>query len=415
MRILAVALADRAQRFVKGYPPKGAWFFLTPNLDISRLAQVARDSDSLSYLDLRVAPLEVNGNSGLVIVHVDFGQSEAAREAGLLASGKGLPCLFFGPEVTARQSDHQELPGGLVIGDIVSAWPALRQDAMERRLQPVYRAPTRPEYCPPLRPFGRWPEMNTTAQATRFIVGCHCSPAFAAWCRDRLYYGSERLRRRGDEVVGEILSMPGKNIALLDDDVAADPGYYEEVFRHVRHFRRYWTVRAGPDIFRYPRFIRLLAKSGVRMVFLNEDFLDGHIESAARDGRRLRELYRCVKTLQSSRMLVGARVPIRFNPEEPPDFEPLVDCLRRIDVDLVEPRFLVPDGHGGWRPQRFSYRPMLTNREPGWLSNRFYAMSSIINRLVRRPRRTGFYTTARYLLPYSLAYREDFLEGLPGD
>ena len=346
---------------------------------------------------------------------MDFGQTEAALETAHLLENRGLPHLLFGPQVTAWNDSPPAPLRGRVIGDIVNAWPAIRRDALAGGLRNAYRAPTRPCYHPPLRPFGRWPEMNTTVQATRFIVGCDCSPGFAPWCRERLYYGAERLLRDPAEVVGEILSMPGKNIALLDDDVSAEPDYYEEMFRHTRNYRRYWTVRAGPGLFCRPRLIRLLAKSGVRLVFLNEDFLDGRLNPAATDRRRLRSLYRCVKSLQSARMLVGARVPVRFDPACPPDFEPLVSVLRRIDVDFIEPRFFVPDGRGGWQPRRFSYRPMLTSREPGWLANRFYAMSSILNRLGRRPRRTGFYTTARYLLPYSMAYRQDLLEGLPGD
>jgi hypothetical protein len=40
-------------------------------------------------------------------------------------------------------------------------------------------------------------------------------------------------------------------------------------------------------------------------------------------------------------------------------------------------------------------------------------METIADRMIRRPRRVGFFTTAVYLLPYSAAYRQSFLEGLP--
>jgi hypothetical protein len=56
---------------------------------------------------------------------------------------------------------------------------------------------------------------------------------------------------------------------------------------------------------------------------------------------------------------------------------------------------------------------MVTPTEPAWLKNRFYSMETMIDRLVRRPRRVGVFTTAVYLLPYSAAYRQSFLEGLP--
>lgn len=414
MRTLAVALTDETRRFERGYPPKGAWLFLTPNIEISRLAQLAADDDILTYLDLRTAPLEFEGAPQLVLLHVDFEQEAVARDAVRELARRKLPGLCFGPQVTAWAENPPEWLPNRVIGDIAQVWPAIRSDTLAGGLRPCYRASNRPLYHPPRRPFGRWPEMNTLIQTMRFAVGCCCPAAVAPWCPDRLYYGSNRLLRRRDEIIGEILSLPGKRIRLLDEDVAAEPDYYEDIFRHAWNYRRQWTVQAGAGLFRHPRLVRLLAKSGVRVLFLNESLLEGNLERAAADPRLLRQLYRRVKTLHAARMLAGAKVVIRYDPDHPPDFDALADVLCRIDLDLVEPRFLVPDGQGGWRPKGFSYRPMLTNREPGWLGNRFYAIGAILNRLARRPRRAGFYTTARYLLPHSLAYRQNFLEGLPG-
>ncbi|MFO7639513.1 MAG: hypothetical protein R6X14_09540 [bacterium] len=421
MRVQAIALADETRRLHRGFPPKGAWLFLTPNLDISRLAPLATgDGDDLEYLDLRTTLAETvcpdDAQRGeppdLVLVHTDFGQEEPARELEGRLAGRKLPRLFFGPLVTAWGDDAPGWLPARVLGDIINAWPEVRRDATAGRLRPCYRASTSPTYVPPQRPFGQWPETNATARTTSFIVGCHCRPPVDRWCRNRLYYGSERRQRACDEVIAELLTSPGKQVTLLDDDVAAEPDYYAEMFQRVAHCHQQWVVRASPELFDHPRFIRLLAKSGVRLVFLNEPFLDGQLEPAVADKRRLQQLRRRVKTLQSARMLVGARVLIRLDPAQPPDFEPLAQALQHIDLDLVEPRCMVPDGTGDWRPWSFGYRPMLTSREPGWLSNRFYSMAAILDRAARRPRRTGFYTTARYLLPYSLAYRQDSLEGL---
>ena len=108
-------------------------------------------------------------------------------------------------------------------------------------------------------------------------------------------------------------------------------------------------------------------------------------------------------------VLVGARLVMPAEPSTPTDYEKIASVLRQIDLDFIEPRFLGPDGSLA----RVVYRPMVTNREPAWLKNRFYSMETIADRMIRRPRRVGVFTTAAYLLPYSAAYRQSFLEGLP--
>jgi hypothetical protein len=108
-------------------------------------------------------------------------------------------------------------------------------------------------------------------------------------------------------------------------------------------------------------------------------------------------------------MLVGARLVLPMEPSMPTDYDKIASVLRQIDLDFVEPRFLRPDGS----PARVTYRPMVTAAEPAWLKNRFYSMETIADRILRRPRRVGVFTTAAYLLPYSAAYRQSFLEGLP--
>jgi hypothetical protein len=108
-------------------------------------------------------------------------------------------------------------------------------------------------------------------------------------------------------------------------------------------------------------------------------------------------------------MLVGARLTMPAKPDPPVNYDKIASVLRQIDLDFIEPRFLATDGSLA----RVIYRPMVTTGEPAWLKNRFYSMETIADRMIRRPRRVGFFTTAVYLLPYSAAYRQSFLEGLP--
>jgi hypothetical protein len=182
-----------------------------------------------------------------------------------------------------------------------------------------------------------------------------------------------------------------------------------QVFNRLRNYHRQWVVNASDRLFDQPRLIRLLSKAGVKVVFLNESFLLGRLHRAIGNHRLVHRLYRRVKSLQASKMLVGARLVMPLVPSLPTDYDKIASVLRQIDLDFIEPRFLRADGSLA----RVVYRPMVTTTEPAWLKNRFYSMEAITDRIARRPRRVGVFTTAVYLLPYCAAYRQSFLEGLP--
>lgn len=407
MKIVAVALADEAQRFSKGYPPKGARLFLQPNIEVMRIAALLQPTDRLQYLDERVESTE-QPDRDLCLVHVGLGQEDRARE--LLHNWTDGECtpVFFGPQITSWRETAPSWCRPRVVGDITDIWPELRSDAESGHLQPLYHASGRPSYVAP-RQVKINPEMDADHQTIQFVRGCFCPARVKPLCTEHLYYGNNTLVRTPEEVIGEVITLPRKRIHLLDDDVAALPDYYFELFSRLRNYRRQWLVNASDRLFEHPRLIRLLAKAGTKVVYLNETFLLGRIERAVTDHRVVRWLYRRVKSLQSAKMLVGARLAMPATPDEPADYERIATVLRQIDLDFVETRFL--SRTGDLAP--VAYRPMVTAAEPAWIKNRFYSMETIADRLIRRPRRVGFFTTAVYLLPYSTAYRQSFLEGLP--
>jgi len=407
VNVLAVALADESQRFIKGYPPKGARLFLQPNVEVMRIAALLEPSDQLRYLDERVESVEQTDHD-LCLVHVGLGQEDRARE--LLHNWTGSKCapVLFGPQVTSWRDCAPEWCRPRVGGDITNVWTQLRSDAESGHLQPVYLASDRPGYVSP-RQVRVNIEMDSSRQTIQFVRGCFCPEPVKRLCSEHLYYGSNTLMRTYEEIVGEVITLPRKRIHLLDDDVAALPDYYLELFSRLRNYHRQWVVNASDRLFDQPRLIRLLSKAGTKVVYLNESFLLGWLGRAASNHQLVRRLYRRVKSLQAHKMLVGARLVMPAEPSTPTDYEKIASVLRQIDLDFIEPRFLGPDGSLA----RVVYRPMVTNREPAWLKNRFYSMETIADRMIRRPRRVGVFTTAAYLLPYSAAYRQSFLEGLP--
>jgi len=412
VRIAALALTDESRRFVKGFPARGARRLLTANLDICRLAALVAGTDRLDYIDERVSPLNPEA-ADLVLAHVTFGAEQSARELAARLGPTGPPVAFFGPSATAWNDQAPAWVHHRVHGDILNVWPQVRADAAAGALEPVYRAGREPVHAVGLPGLSSSPEMNAGHQSVSFCRGCACPPDLAPFCTEFLYYGDRVHRRPPEEVVGEVISLPGKQVSLLDEDVARFPDYYADVFARLWKYRRHWTVNAGTRIFDHPDLVRLLAKAGTKVVILNETFLSGRLAEAAGDPRLLRWLRHSVKSLQARRLLVGARVTTEVDPARPADYDAAARALRRTDLDFLLMRLLVRDAGGNRRLVPPAYRHTLSSSDPSWLRRQFYSLEAIAGRLARRPRRVGFYSTLVYLLPLSMAYRHQFFEGIP--
>jgi hypothetical protein len=360
VKLLALALADENQRYTKGYPAKGSQFALHLHPEVQELAALVGPDDELRVLDTRVEPVALAGDEDLILCHIDFFQERMGREVAALTADR---VIFFGRRATLWGDKPPEWVKSHVVGDIAGVWEQIRADAT---LKPFYRAEPLPRYIVPDRSLHPHAELNAGHQAMSFARGCSCPAVLKPFCTESLYCGEATLRRTRDEIVGEVISLPGKVIHLQDEDVARWPDYYAEMFRELWNYRRQWVVNASDRLFRYPRFIRLLAKAGTRV---EED--------------------------------------------RPPDYSRISSALRQLDLDYVEPRFFrrLPDGNLEFL--RTPYRPMLQPTNPAWVKDQFYSLGAIIDRVARRPRRVGFYTTMVHLLPRSLAARQDFYEGIP--
>ncbi len=408
MRILALALADESQRFVRGYPARGSVRARQPNLEILTLAALARPEHDFQYRDQRVEPLDIDNDTDLVLCHIDLFQEDAGRSLASQADGR---LVFFGRQATLWGLDPPDWVRSHVVGDVTRAWPNLIADA--GNLQKVYQAIPSATYVAPDRSLPYNPELHRGYQSIRFARGCNCLEPFRPYCTESLYCHNQTLQRSKDEIVGEVLSLPGKRVHLLDDDVARWPEYYAEVFAALWPYRREWLVNASTRIFDYPQLLRLLAKAGVKAIVLDESLLWGKLEQASTSHQLTRQLYRRVKSIHAARMLVGARVPVVRKPDTTPDYLGTARLLQQLDLDFIYPRVFVQEDSHRLRLQRTAYRPALAANQAAVVADYFYSLGAIIDRVLRRPRRVGFYTTAYYLLPLSLAARQDFYEGLP--
>jgi hypothetical protein len=413
MKILALSLADDRRRFERGFPPKGAQLLLNPDLEIAQLFRRAA-GDELIYQDEKAEVLDLTVPADLVLISADFWQESRIREVVFQAADRRKPVVLFGPVATAKHEELAGIPHSVVKGSILNVWSELRADAERGKLKPVYDASPEPAYAPFDLEATAKPAFDPGFQCLRAILGCRCPPRLKPFCRQQLYYGDRLQRRDLRELAGEVLELRRKHIYLLDDDVALDPDFYQAFFARVWQYKREWTVLAGERIFDNPRYVRLLAKAGVRVISLNESWLDlerlGRMLASRRFARQMRNQ---VRLLHRQRLLVGCRISLFLEPGLEIDYETSYRAIEPLSVDFLQVRFFARPAPGEpFAPLFVPYQPGLTPDRPTWWKTRFYELDAIVRRSLRRPVRVGFYSTLRYYYPRSFAYRQNLLEGI---
>lgn len=432
MKFLALSLAYDHERFIKGYPPKGANLLMTPNVEISQLASLISKTDELHYLDERIETITFTTSFDLALIFSPFEHEKRIKELVQQLREKGKRSILFGPLPSAWQDNSPDWIDSIVVGNILNVYSEISEDFCHGAMKKKYIAGNQLRYVPPNRIFNEKNNFfNKQGQYLQAIIGCCCSPQLKPHCSQNLYYGNNILKRDLIEVIGEIISLPYKHITLLDEDITVDPDYYHEFFSNAWNYRKHWTVQAGPRLFKYPGFIRLMAKAGARIIFLKDDwfpplfpgiitserqkYLNGELLSSP---RLLREKRRQVKMLHSERILVGAKLSLLYDPTNQFNFDIAFKLIDRLNLDFLEIKFYESaqlsknnTGHEIELSQRH-YFPMIPSTDPSWLKNRFYALGHIIYRTCTRPLTLGFYNTLFYLIPYSLAYRQNYLEGI---
>jgi hypothetical protein len=413
MKVLALSLADDRRRFERELPPKGAQLLLNPNLEIAQLCGLVR-GDEIIYQDEKVEILDLTVPSDLVLISTDFWQESRIKEIATEVRALGKRVVLFGLVATIRHQDFAGVADSVVCGSILNAWPELRSDAMQSRLQKTYQASPEPDY-------GRFdlkavfkPGFNPDFQCLHAVIGCRCPPRMRPFCRQHLYHG-DRLRKRDlKELAAEVLALRRKHVYLLDDDISLDPEFYTSFFARVWLQKREWTVLAGERIFDSPRYLRLLAKAGVRVINLNESWLNLERLNRILTSRSFaRRMANQIGLLHRQRFLAGARISLFLEPGQEVDYESTYRAIEPLGIDFLQVRFFARPAPGReFAPLFVPYESGLEADRPTWWKSRFYGLGSIVRRSLRRPVRIGFYSTFRYYYPRSFAYRQNLLEGI---
>ncbi len=428
MRILFYNPAPAQRRCEPFEALRGSPFFRRPNYDALRLSYLSRNHHFL-YVDEHIEAW-TDVTPDLVVVHVGLNLADYAAK--LIASrwGKEIPTVCYGVYPTLFPDQTRQFCTSAVIGDIASVWTKILTDVRKKNLAPVYEAHH-------ARHFHVDRQMETRFGFTPFFsqvrtsFGCECADEHRDFCAEAVLY-RKPARSKIETAAENIARSTRKTVLILDDDFLSDVDLSMHLLERCWRYKKRWMFQTKSTIFERPDLFAKLRDSGVRIIYLKEDWLGPGLNEKIADRAYVKQKEYEVGMVHGNRITIGCRIRLGYPGEDEAFYRRLLKFLVKLRVDILEVSVQTPMPNTAtyesfaaagrvtrdfalydqWQPvvsiPGISPQSMYSEMER--LRDRFYSWDSILQRNIIVSPRLGFYNTFFFYVIPNISYRSNFLE-----
>ncbi len=338
---------------------------------------------------------------------------------------KGIPVVLGGMHPTFCPQEAGLHADAIVIGDAEKIWPRVLEDAVNGRLQGIYKNNI-PQSLKGLKPMPRHLLKGRnygTIQAVQATRGCANSCDF---CSVAAFHGQSQRYRPVREVRDEIAILPEHFFIFVDDNLTADKDYARDLFHALIPLNKKWITQSTLTVADDPDFVRLAAKAGCIGLFVGlESFSGKNLDAVHKTCHRVEQYHDAIRLLHACGIGVEAGIVFGFDHDSPEVFRYTLEMLDRLEVDVIQVSIFTPLpgtpryrsmanriidrnlSHYDFHNVVFQPRNMtLTDLQAGhdWVTREFYRPWRIARRLLRHARRPGGIVTLPYHIALNIAY-----------
>jgi len=241
-------------------------------LSLAILASLTPADVQLELMDERLEPIRCDAPTDLVAMTVETFTARNAYQIAARFRRRGIPVVMGGYHPTLLPEEALQHADAVVVGDAEGIWPEVVEDARAGELRRVYQAAETPSLAGPLprRDIFRG-KRYAPLNLVQFGRGCRFACDF---CSIHAFYGTNLRWRPVEEVVAEIKTLGRRHLLFVDDNLLADQGRAEALFRSLIPLRVRWSCQASIDVCREPRLLKLMADSGCQAMVIGFESLD---------------------------------------------------------------------------------------------------------------------------------------------
>lgn len=386
-------------------------YSLFPPLGLATLAAFLPD-DEVRIVDEHVERPDLDDEPDLVGIQVYVTNAHRAYEIADRYRARGVPVILGGPHVAARPQEAAAHADSIFIGPAEDAFPRFLRDFRLGRPFPRYVSAARTLFGvpPPRRDLLR----RSLYLVPNSIVVSRGCPHHCGFCyKDAFFAGGRSFyRRRVDDALAEIDSLPGRHLYFLDDHLFADPAFAAELFEGMRGMGRLFQGAATVESVLRPGLLDRAVEAGLRSLFVGFETLDGENLAAARKRPNQGANYSdVVRRLDAAGVMINGSFVFGLDRDDPDVFERTVDWAVAQGITTATFHVLTPypgtrlfqemerDGrilthdwrfydtrHAVYQPRLMSPRQLETGY--AWAYREFYRWGSIARGAAAHPEAT---------------------------
>jgi radical SAM superfamily enzyme YgiQ (UPF0313 family) len=302
-----------------------------PPLGLLTVAAMLPPSWRVSLIDTNVRELRDADIAGadVVMLSAIIVQESSARQIIARCNALGVPVIAGGPLFTTGED---RFPGvaSVVRGEAEDLVATIAADFEGGRLEPVYRAATRPDLG--RTPVPRWDLIRPGDYATMPLQVSRGCPFDCEFCDITAVYGRVPRVKAPGQVIAELDALASVgwtgHVFVVDDNFIGNRARVKPILREIIEWRRRtgsrvtFTTEASLNLVDDPELMSLMTRAGFKNVFVGIESPqpESLIECAKHQNTR-RDLVSSVRAIHRAGMAVMGGFIVGFDSDGPEIFE----------------------------------------------------------------------------------------------
>ena len=323
-----------------GTPSRSTQFFRFSMLSSLYVAAAMPPDVTVRIVDEEVEPIDFESDADLVGISFMTFNAPRAYEIADRFRARGKSVVVGGYHPSLVPDEAQRHADCVCVGEAEGTVPQMiadfRRGALQRRYVsgPVSLAGL-PVPDRSLIRGARYAPIHTV-QATR---GC---PNTCSFCSITSFFHQRFRARPVEEVVDELRQL-GRHLLFMDDNLTANRGYAEELFRRMAPLRKQWFSQCSIRIAYDDRLLEAAAASGCRGLFIGlESLSQDNLAQWHKKTNRAAEFEWAIRRIHEHGIGVVPGIVLGYDGDTLATFDRTLEFLLRTNVDALQVTILTP-------------------------------------------------------------------------
>ena len=309
---------------------KNIWF---ARLTLTTLAALTPPDVEVKITDENVDPIDFDEDIDLVGVTGMVMHASRAYEIAERFRQRNIPVVMGGPHASSLPFEAKKHADAVVIGEAEDVWEGLIEDLGKGSLKPFYKADA---FCSlkgmpyPRRDLLR-KEAYMTVNCVQTSRGC---PHQCDFCHVTHFFGKTYRCRPVEEVIEEVTRLEGDFIVFIDDNIAGNRQYAQDLFMRLKPLKKKWASQASLTLTRDPELLKLAAESGCVSLFLGMESLSPeNLKEVHKGFNQVHQYVDAIRALHDHDIMIVAGLIFGLDHDDEGVFE---RTLRFCDTNRIE-------------------------------------------------------------------------------